>query len=86
VGTDNVPQQTGKIVVRTESRRSTREYTHLFIAQVEELLKLNTTVRERTECALLLEVGGDLGVSNFGRLVIALLVSLSRHIHAGGIP
>ena len=41
-------------------------YAHLLIAQVKELVELNTTVREGTERPLLLEVGGDLGVGNGG--------------------
>ena len=41
-------------------------YAHLLIAQVKELIELNTTVREGTERPLLLEVGGDLGVGNGG--------------------
>ena len=40
--------------------------TYLLIAQVKELVKLDTTVRERAERPLLLEVGGDLGVGNGG--------------------
>ena len=41
-------------------------HAHLLIAQVKELIELNTTVREGTERPLLLEVGGDLGVGNGG--------------------
>ena len=41
-------------------------YAHLLIAQVKELIELNTTVREGTERPLLLEVGSDLGVGNGG--------------------
>ena len=41
-------------------------FTHLFVAQIQELVELNTPVRERTEGPLLLEVGGDLGVGNGG--------------------
>ena len=40
--------------------------THLFIAQIQELVKLNSTVGEGTEGPLLLEVGGDLRVGNGG--------------------
>ena len=47
--------------------------TYLFIAEVKEFLELDTTVRESTECALLLEIGGDLGVSDRDRLVVPRL-------------
>lgn len=40
--------------------------THLFVGQVKELIKLDTTVGEGTEGPPLLEVGGDLGVGNGG--------------------
>lgn len=49
--------------------------THLLVAQVQELIKLNTTVRERAERPLLLEVGGDLGVGDGG-------IGLIRHQQA----
>ena len=42
------------------------ELTHLLVAQVQELVKLNPTVGERTERPLLLELGGEGGVGNFG--------------------
>ena len=41
-------------------------HTHLLIAQVQELVKLNPTVGERTERPLLLELGGEGGVGNLG--------------------
>ena len=40
--------------------------THLLVAQVQELVKLNSAVGEGAERALLLEVGSDLGVGNGG--------------------
>jgi hypothetical protein len=38
--------------------------THVLIAQVQELLELDTTVRESTEGSLFLELGGDGGIGN----------------------
>ena len=38
--------------------------THLLIAQIQELVELNTTVRERTERPLLLELSGEGGVGD----------------------
>jgi hypothetical protein len=43
-----------------------KEETHVFVAQVQEFLKLNSTVRECAEGTLLLEVSGDLGVGYRG--------------------
>ena len=43
-----------------------RKKTDLFVAQIQELVKLNSTVGEGTEGPLLLEVGGDLRVGNGG--------------------
>ena len=40
--------------------------THLLVAQVQELVKLNSAVGEGAERPLLLEVGSDLGVGNSG--------------------
>ena len=48
------------------SKISGRKKTDLFIAQIQELVKLNSTVGEGTEGPLLLEVGGDLRVGNGG--------------------
>ena len=39
--------------------------THVFIAHVEKLVQLDTTVREGTEGPPLLELGGEGGVSDF---------------------
>ena len=41
-----------------------RRITHLLIAQIQELVELNTTVRERTERPLLLELSGEGGVGD----------------------
>ena len=49
-----------------KSKISGRKKTDLFIAQIQELVKLNSTVGEGTEGPLLLEVGGDLRVGNGG--------------------
>lgn len=46
--------------------KSEKLKTHIFIAQIQELFKLDSTVGEGTEGSLLLEVGGDLGVGNGG--------------------
>lgn len=40
------------------------DYTHVFIAHVEEFVKLDTTVRERAERSLLLELSGKRGICN----------------------
>lgn len=42
--------------------------THLLIAQVQELVKLDSTVRERAERPLLLKLGGEGGISDLGVL------------------
>lgn len=39
--------------------------TYIFVVHVKELVELNSTVREGTECTLLLEVGGQLGIGYF---------------------
>ena len=44
--------------------RCIERMTHLLIAQIQELVELNTTVRERTERPLLLELGGEGGVGD----------------------
>ena len=49
---------------QTNEGKTTR--THLLVAQVKELVKLNPTVGERTERPLLLELGGEGGVGNLG--------------------
>ena len=49
-----------------KSKISGRKKTDLFVAQIQELVKLNSTVGEGTEGPLLLEVGGDLRVGNGG--------------------
>ena len=41
-----------------------KRMTHLLIAQIQELVELNTTVRERTERPLLLELSGEGGVGD----------------------
>lgn len=38
---------------------------YVFVAHIEELVKLNSTVGEGTESTLLLEVGSHLGVGDF---------------------
>ena len=58
--------------------RCIRRMTHLLIAQIQELVELNTTVRERTERPLLLELGGEGGVGNFG---VGLQTSRKIHQH-----
>ena len=40
--------------------------TYLLIAQIQELVQLNSTVRERAEGSFLLEISGDLGIGNGG--------------------
>ena len=64
--------------------------TDLFIAQIQELVKLNSTVGEGTEGPLLLEVGGDLGVGNGGiglrqprKNVPSVLLHRLPHKHSG---
>ena len=44
--------------------RCIKRMTHLLIAQIQELVELNTTVRERTERPLLLELSGEGGVGD----------------------
>lgn len=39
--------------------------THVLIAHIQELVKLNSAVREGTEDTLLLHLGSELGVGNF---------------------
>jgi hypothetical protein len=39
--------------------------TYIFVVHVKELVELNSTVREGTECTLLLEVGGQLRIGYF---------------------
>lgn len=60
-----IPQRTGRLQ-GSESNQINILNTHLLVAQVQELVELNTTVGESTERPLLLEVGGDLGVGNGG--------------------
>jgi hypothetical protein len=38
--------------------------TYLLIAQIEELVELDSTVGKRTECTLLLEISSDLWVGD----------------------
>lgn len=38
--------------------------THLLVRQVQELVKFNSTVRERTEGPLLLELSSESGIGN----------------------
>ena len=40
--------------------------THLLIAHVQKFVQLNTTEGEGAECALFLEISGDLGVGDIG--------------------
>lgn len=58
------------------------QWTHLLVAQVQELVELDAAVGEGTEGPPLLEVGGDLGVSD---------ISLDRKVStsacgAAGLP
>lgn len=63
------------------SRLVTAVYTHLLVAQVQELVELNTPVGEGTEGPPLLEVGGDLGVSDIS-LFRAISTSFSQDSRA----
>jgi hypothetical protein len=38
---------------------------YIVIRHVQEFFELNSTIRKRAECPLLLEVGGDLGIGDF---------------------
>ncbi len=39
-----------------------RQSVYLLIAEIQELVKLDATIRKRTEGAPFLEIGSDLGV------------------------
>jgi hypothetical protein len=43
-----------------------RKDTHVLIAQIQELLELNTAVRKGAEGSFLFELGGDGGIGNAG--------------------
>lgn len=61
----NIPQRT-KCSLESESCRFRGDvHTHLFIAQIQELVEFNSTVGERTERPLLLELSGEGGVGDF---------------------
>ncbi len=62
----NVPQRTGNRYMSAQIGHGGTGHTHLLVAEVQKLVELDTTVRERAERPPLLEVGGDLGVGNGG--------------------
>jgi hypothetical protein len=51
--------------------------THILIAQIQEFLKLDTTVRECAECSLLLELGSHLRVGYVGVSLSKIAQSIS---------
>jgi len=53
--------------------------THLLVAHVQELIELNATVGEGTESPLLLEISGDLRVSNFSLLNRVRICFIVKH-------
>lgn len=61
-----VPQRTMRANSSAPTNSRTGSTTHLLVAQVQKLVKLDTAVRERAERPLLLEVGSDLRVGNGG--------------------
>jgi hypothetical protein len=71
-------------MIRLRKQNNTRiSNTHLLIAQIQELVQLNSTVRERAEGSLLLEISGDLGIGNRG---ISLLTSSSKSVATPPLP
>jgi len=57
--------------------------THLFIAQVEEFLQLNTSVRECPEGSLLFNLSSESGVGNRGISLENMLDPFSVAIYYG---
>lgn len=62
----NVLQRTELSICEYGEKNIMSRDTHVLIAQIQELLELDTTVRESTEGSLFLELGGDGGIGNTG--------------------
>ena len=54
--------------------------THLLVAKIQELVKLDAAVRERAERPLLLELSGESGVGDFSVLFVIRNENRARSI------